>query len=69
MESKEQKVKRCAANCSKCMYKERNIGYCWYTMTTNKQNNMKDGLCEHFVDREEILEDLKVIVHGQSKRN
>lgn len=60
IESKEQKIECCSKNCMKCIYRETDIGYCWYKMTTNKQNNMKNGMCEHFVDKDEILKIIRV---------
>lgn len=69
IESSEEKVECNLTNCRKCIYREKDIGYCWYKMTTNKQNNTKDGFCEHFVDRERILKSMKVMKNGQSKRN
>lgn len=56
IESKENRVRCNFTNCAKCIYRESEIGYCWYTMTTNKANDTKDGYCNHFVDKEEIFD-------------
>ena len=56
IESKENRVRCNFTNCIKCIYRDSEIGYCWYTMTTNKANDTKDGYCNHFVDKEEIFD-------------
>lgn len=55
IETNEETKERSLSNCSKCIYREKDMGHCWYVMTTNKQNYVKDGYCNHFADREYIL--------------
>lgn len=47
--------------CSKCVYRERSINHCWYTMATHKtipKNKMTpNGNCSHFVDMEKLIDD------------
>ena len=55
IKSKEERVHINSFICTKCIYRESEIGRCWYTMTTNKVNDIKDGYCNHFVDKQNIL--------------
>lgn len=59
IESQETEVDLQSKNCLECIYRDREIGHCWYTMTTNKPNNFSDGKCSHFVDKHIILKDLE----------
>ena len=54
IEAMETKVTRCN-NCYKCMYRDCDIGHCWYTMTTNKPNSISTPNCKHFVDKESAI--------------
>lgn len=59
IESKEERVRCNSVNCTKCIYRESEVGYCWYTMTTNRANDTKDGYCNHFVDKQNILNSME----------
>lgn len=54
IESMESKVLR-YKGCINCMYRDYDIGYCWYTMTTNKTNYTNTPICKHFVDKDSAL--------------
>ena len=59
IESRETTVQLESKNCLECIYRDREIGHCWYTMTTNKANNISANKCDHFVDKNIILKDLE----------
>lgn len=55
LEVSEQKIKDTSNRCTRCAYYEKEVGYCWYTMTTGKQRRtIGDRGCSHFVDLESI---------------
>lgn len=41
--------------CRNCIYRNKELSHCWYTMTTNKLNKI-DNECKHFVDAEKAIE-------------
>lgn len=65
MQRMEKKVKHTAKNCLNCIYRDNEIGHCYYTMTTNKPHSMKMSECSHFVDKGEYLEK----VFGEQYKN
>lgn len=46
-------------DCFNCAYRERSISYCWYTIITNKVNNILMNKCNHYVDIHELLKLIK----------
>lgn len=56
IESHETETNISAGKCTNCVYRDSDIGHCWYTMATNKQNFVENNMCKHFVDKEQAVE-------------
>lgn len=43
-------------HCSECVYRNKELGSCWYTMVTDKSINANEdeSKCTHFVDKEKV---------------
>ena len=54
LKSLEETKKTGYPNCFTCMYKYKELGHCWYTMTTNKKNVFDCGMCSHYVDIDKV---------------
>lgn len=52
----ETKAKQCAVNCTQCIYREQDIGHCWYTMTTNNPNYIENSYCLHYANKDEVID-------------
>lgn len=49
----EKAVTVCYAKCKDCVYKNNKCNRCYYTMVTNKENNIKNNICYHHIDKEQ----------------
>lgn len=47
------KMEESSSDCDKCLscaYRDTEINYCWYTVTTNRKNYLDGNICEHYVN-------------------
>lgn len=64
LEVSEEKIKDTCNKCTRCAYYEKEVGWCWYTMTTGKQRKTVGNRgCAHYVD----LESVKDIIASKGK--
>lgn len=42
------------------MYRDKDIGMCYYTVVTNKWNKVDDNECQHFVEKGRALRALGI---------
>lgn len=51
----EKTTNNCRLDCVNCVYREKDLGHCWYTMVTNESNHIIDNSCTHFVSKESYI--------------
>lgn len=54
MESAEESTVQITSVCRTCGYFNKEEGYCWYTMITNKSRNGTQNSCDHYVNEEKL---------------
>lgn len=53
--------------CIKCVYRELESGMCYYTMLTDKNVYIKDGVCDCFIDiRDKDLREALIKAHNKN---
>lgn len=58
IQEQECEVERNYSNCKQCIYRDIDIGHCYYTVATNHTNKIENNICQHYTNRDTIINEI-----------